>query len=73
MKANEMKIKRQMDIGHIVNALKSGKSEAEVYDEWSARYDRRKTCPWWDNAAPDVVFASMMKVIKESNVLERKE
>lgn len=73
MKANEMKIKRQMDIGHIVNALKSGKSEAEVHDEWIARYDRRKTCPWWDNAAPDVVFASMMKVIKESNVLERKE
>lgn len=56
--------RRQRDIGIVLNLLNEGKSEAEVYEDFETRYNRRKDNPHWENEAPDVVFAHILESIK---------
>lgn len=56
--------RRQRDIGIVLNLLNEGKSEAEVYEDFETRYNRRKDNPHWENEAPDVVFAHILESIE---------
>ena len=56
--------RRCMDIGRAYRLLKEGKSEAEVYEDFETRYNRRKDNPHWENEAPDVVFAHILESIE---------
>lgn len=58
--------KRQRDIGIVLNLLNSGKSEAEAYEDFKTRYNRRKDNFHWENEAPDVVFARILERIETS-------
>ena len=63
---NEMMInaRRQRDIGIVLNLFNAGKSEAEVYEDFETRYNRRKSNPHWNDEAPDVVFSYILEIIK---------
>lgn len=56
--------KKKRDIGIVYNMLNAGKSESEVYEEFEARYNRRKSNPHWNDEAPDVVFSHILEIIK---------
>lgn len=56
--------KKQRDVGIVHNMLNAGKSEVEVYEEFEARYNRRKNNPHWNDEAPDVVFSQILEIIK---------
>ena len=56
--------RRQRDVGIVLNLLNEGKSEAEVYEDFEARYNRRKSNPHWNDEAPDVVFSHILESIK---------
>lgn len=58
--------KKQRDIGIVRNMLNAGKSEAEVYEEFEARYNRRKSNPHWNDEAPDVAFSHILEIIKKA-------
>lgn len=58
MKQDRMRMRRSMDIGRVKRLLDSGKSEAEVYEEFETWYNRRGKNPWWSDKAPDVSYCS---------------
>lgn len=70
MNASEMSYGMKMcaDIGRVVRRLEKGKSEAEVYEEFEALYNKRGKNPQWDNEPPDEVFEFILDLIKFAEI-----
>lgn len=71
MKQDRMRMRRSMDIGRVKRLLDSGKSEAEVYEEFETWYNRRGKNPWWSDKAPDDIFGYIMDVIKQEEARKK--
>lgn len=71
MSENKMTARQKRDIGCVRLLLNQGISEAKVYQKFETWYNRRGQNPWWEDKAPDKVFAFILDVI--NNAKQRKE